>query len=217
MRKTIISLIFFSILLFSNCKKDTCSSNESSDPDTSDIIVYKPNIYIYPIETIELEVKLDFPQGGSVIESIPKYNEGWNITVDTSGLINNEYRYLFYECKVPNLFQYDRGWIIKGENLTHFFQNNLAESGFSNEEILDFIEYWIPLLDSSTAYRIYPQYKDVISSIIGLIFSKEPDNLLRLFYVIKENSSLNVHLHEPEIPEFQREGYFVVEWGVILK
>lgn len=208
----LISLIFLS-----SCKKDTWSSNDSSDSDTSDVTVFKPNIYIYPTEVIELEVKLDFPQGGSVIESIPKYNEGWNIIVDTSGLINNTYPYLFYECTVPNLFQYKESWIIKGENLTKFFHENLTEYGFSNEEIIDFIEYWIPILDSSIDYQIYPQHKDEISSVIKLNFSKVPDNLLRLFYVIKENSNKSGYLPEPKIPEFQREGFFVAEWGVIIR
>ena len=77
--------------------------------DTCQVSVDKPNIYIYPNQKVELDVYLNFPKGGSIVQSIPQYKDGWNVTVDTSGLIDNEYHYLFYECRVPNYFQKEKG------------------------------------------------------------------------------------------------------------
>lgn len=208
-------VFFISFLIVFSCNKDTGIITEPSNSDTTYVGVKKPNIYIYPSEFIELDVNLNFPQGGFVVESIPEYNDGWHVVVDTSGLINNEFRFLFYEVQVPNLFQHEKGWIIKKENLSNFFRDNLSKIGFLNDEINDFIEYWIPRLDSATEYLIYPQYQEEISSVIELSFSEDPESLLRLFYVIKENSNQIGYLQTPKIPEFKRKGFTVVEWGVI--
>ena len=62
---------------------------QSCEPDDDDClncpVAYKPNIYIYPNEEIQLTITLSFPMGGEVVTSIPEYGTGWNITVDTSG------------------------------------------------------------------------------------------------------------------------------------
>ena len=59
----------------------------------------------------------------------------------------------------------------------------------------------------------------IIEKVINLNFSKKPDNLLRLFYVIQEVADItSSKLTEPKVDKlFEREGFFVVEWGVILK
>jgi hypothetical protein len=74
---------------------------EEDEIDTS--VVYKPNIYIYPKEKMDMSVKLIFPKGGNILTSIPEYGAGWNISVDTNGLINNTYSYLFYESTQPDI------------------------------------------------------------------------------------------------------------------
>lgn len=214
-----IPLLFLIVLSFesSSCSIPTESTEEDTTyTDSTGPIIRKPNIYIYPTEEIELNIKINFPNGGEVIESIPEYDNGWNIKVDTTGLINNYYRYLYYECTAPDLYQDKKGWVVHKDNLTTFFKNNLYETGFSDLEINDFIEYWIPVLNSSEYYVIYPQYKEDLSSIVELEFSNIPDNLLRLFYLIKEFDEQFLVESEPEIPTFTRSGYYVVEWGVIV-
>ena len=184
--------------------------------DTCQVSVDKPNIYIYPNQKVELDVYLNFPKGGSIVQSIPQYKDGWNVTVDTSGLIDNEYHYLFYECRVPNYFQKEKGWIIKQENLEDFFRQNLSLTGFINNEIDDFIDYWIPRLNYASEYIIYPQYINNISPLIELYLSETPESLLRLFYLIEENTKGISMIEKPVIPEFERRGFTVAEWGVII-
>ena len=49
----------------------------SCDPDErKGNIAYKPNIYIYPTETIQLDVLISFPLEGNIINSIPAYGNG---------------------------------------------------------------------------------------------------------------------------------------------
>jgi hypothetical protein len=186
---------------------DTCNT----DCDTC-IVVYKPNIYIYPNAQIDLSVKLNFPMGGNIIKSIPEYG-----TVDTSGLINNTYSYLFYESTQPDVWQSNNGWIIQTDKLESFFRQNMTDYGFNDREINGFIEYWVPRLNDSAFYAIYPQTKSKIDKVIQLEFSKQPENILRLFYVIKGLNQLQDKLSAPTTDSFTREGYFVTEWGVILK
>jgi len=211
-----IPFIFFMYLTiaipFQSCDKpdDDCDEQDST-------MVYKPNIYIYPNEKIQLDVKLKFPQGGRVVTSIPKYSNGWNISVDTNGLINNTYKYLFYESSQPNIWQKKDGWVIPASRLESFFRKNMKEYGFEGDEIKDFIDYWIPKFKDYDFYLIYPETKNIISKVIKLNMSKQPDNLLRLFYVVKGSNHSNIELIEPKIEKFQREGYYITEWGVILE
>ena len=184
--------------------------------DTS-VTVKKPNIYLYPQTTRNLSVALEFPLGGSVLQSIPLYSGGWSVSVEPSGKIDRQYDYLFYESKNPDAFQYTSGWIVSRDTLTSFFSNNLLLAGFSQREKNDFIEYWIPRLVEYLYYIIYPQLADEIGKIIHLKISEQPDNMLRLFYVIQGTNDSGKMLPTPPIPQFERNGFVVTEWGVILK
>lgn len=216
-----LPILLFGFLIISTIPFQSCEPDDDDDNCEYDtcIVVYKPNIYIYPMETTQIKINLNFPLGGKVITSIPEYGTGWDVTVDTNGLIDNKYNYLFYESNQPDVWQLNEGWIVKRSDLKDFFDENMSNSGFFGEEIQDFTDYWMPRLTDSECYAIYPQNSMIIESVIALGFSKEPDNLLRLFYVVKGvNTMPSSKLTEPKIDKlFDREGFFVVEWGVILK
>jgi len=209
----LIGILMMTIIPFQSCEPD----DDEAECDTCNML-YKPNIYIYPTENIQLTVKLDFPIGGEIVTSIPEYGNGWNVSVDTNGLIDNSYSYLFYESKQPNIWQKSKGWILKRVELEDFFIENMTNYGFYGQEINDFIEYWIPRLDEFEYYSVYPQNSEIINNVIEISFSEEPDNLLRFYYVISGFNGLpNNKLIEPEIDnQFERKGFFATEWGVIL-
>ena len=181
------------------------------------MVVYKPNIYLYPKTTTKMDVSLEFPEGGHVTVSDPNYPEEWqNIKVKPSGKIDGEYDFLFYEAALPDRWQYDEAWSVKQQNLKTFFRNNLTEYGFNKREIADFTDYWIPRLKESPYYAIYPQHTAKINEVVELNISKNPKSILRLFYVIKDIPEFE-DMPVPMIPEFERKGFTVTEWGVILK
>ena len=177
-------------------------------------IVYKPNIYIYPEETIDLCVSLSFPKGGNIITSIPQYSDGWYVSVEPSGKINGIYDFLFYESMQPNIWQKENGWVVKKGNLTKFFIDNMKTYGFNTHEIDDFIKYWIPIFTDSDFYAIYPQTKEIIERVIELDFSMQPENINRLFYVIEETEKA-IDIEKPSIKAFLKGSYYVNEWGVV--
>ncbi len=185
--------------------------------DTHQVVVYKPNIYLYPKAACDLSVTLEFPLGGSILQSVPLYSNGWNVSVEPSGRINHQYDYLFYESKNPDAYQYDSGWVVSRDTLSSFFTNNLLLAGFSEREKNDFIEYWIPRLVDYPYYIIYPQFANEIGKTIKLKISESPDNMLRLFYVIQGRNDFGETLPAPLIPQFKRIGFVITEWGVILK
>ena len=181
------------------------------------MIAYKPNIYLYPKTTQKMNVSLSLPQGGCICESDPKYPDQWQkIKVKPSGLINDQYGYLFYEAILPDQWQYDEGWSVKVSDLESFFRTNLTEYGFIENEINDYIDYWIPKLQDSPYYNIYPQHTEKINGLVELNISKIPNSVLRLFYVIKDAPEKE-DMPVPVIPGFVREGFVITEWGVILK
>lgn len=199
------------LIAFDGNKSDTITKRIYDD-----IMVYKPNIYIYPLLKSRLCVQISFPLGGNILESIPQYSEGWCVNVDTNGRINEQFDYLFYESKQPNLFQYEKGWCVDRENLKAFFEKNMALYHFSTSEIKDFVDYWIPLLTVDNFYCIYPQTNEIIDKIIQLDFSIKPNRIHRLFYGIVGTNEFKI-LNEPIIHPFERSGFYVVEWGVFRK
>lgn len=192
-----------------------CGSLQSCRPDESPD--YKPNIYLYPVSKSHVEVKIHFPSGGSIITSIPEYKNGWNVNVNPTGLIDNHYEYLFYESRQPNIWQMKKGWVIDQKDLSAFFNSNLSSYGFNSKEINDFTDYWLPRLKVSAFYKIYPQETEFVDKIIQLKILPKPDNVLRLHYVIKATNESSNSLEVPGTPsKFNRQGFVVTEWGVIL-
>lgn len=216
MRKLII-LIILIVFIFSHygCKNN--STEPVNDNKDSTIVVYKPNLYLHPTKEINIYVKLLFPMGGQLLEAIPEYNQGWNVTADTNGLINNTYRFLFYEYQVPDKHQIKSGWVIPKNNLKTFFENNMEAAGFDEIEIKDFIDYWIPLLNDYNYYEIYPQYKSTLDLMSEIDFSIEPDNFYRLQYMIRGNKDNNITLMAPQTESAKKEGFYAMEWGVMFK
>lgn len=89
---------------------------------------------------------------------------------------------------------------------------------FNEQEINDFIEYWIPLLTDKPYYGITPQFNNEVDPLIDLKISPQPQNINRLFYCIQGMDNNNyTGFEEPELPNFLRTGYTVMEWGVIIK
>lgn len=211
----LIGCIIFITLPFQSCEP---TEEDNNTCDTC-AVAYKPNIYIYPAESIELSLNINFPMGGEIISSIPDYGTGWDFFVEPSGLINDQYTFLFYESSQPDVWQTEKGWIVNKVDLTDFFDKSLADYGFAGQEIQDFTDYWIPRLTEYNFYSIYPQVNADIEKVIEFYFSEKPDNLLRLFYLIEGQISVpELKPVEPNVPmNFERKDFYVVEWGVVLK
>jgi len=208
--------------------------------DYDDMVPRKPNIYLYPEETTDVSVRLSFPKGGAVTVSEPMYLDGWKVEATPAGVLANyeyltrdvpddpeavmytvepvatgAYTYLFFEADPPDEWQTERGWLVVGEDLGDFFAENLAAYGFNEREIADFLGYWEPRLNAGY-YAVFPQLAADIEPLVGLDVYPEPDSVLRLYYYMVADPPMGGELAPPEIPHFERTGFAVVEWGVVL-
>ncbi len=175
----------------------------------------KPNIYLYPTVPLTVTVRIGFPQGGHVTVSEPLYDDGWTVRVTPDGLIDGQWRFLFYESVQPSGWQKKRGYLVPTDEMEQFFRSDLAARGFAGQEIEDFIEWWIPRLAGPRYLIVYPQDDTVISTLETLELSIAPDSILRHRYLI-ETTNEPVTILPPEAPApFVRDGFTVTEWGVI--
>ncbi len=197
---------------------NSCGSHVATDTVCVGwLSVDKPNIYIYPKNTINLKLALEFPQDGRVVKSIPEIqNNQWDVSVEPTGIIDGSYDFLFYESLQPDVWQTQKGWCVPVDSLTSFFVSNLTAYNFSDKEIADFIEFWIPILKDYSYYKIYPQTNATIEQVIRLKLSSQPDNLRRLFYRVIGCNEYTA-IPPAEIEDVPREGYYIFEWGVIWK
>ncbi len=203
------------LILFSGFQcttnKDPVSTNTT---DTDTLKVYKPNIYLYPQTITDVSVKLNFPMGGRVTVSVPEYNQGWDVTISSDGMIDGTYGYLFYECNLP-YFSVEQKWIVSHDSLESFFVDNMTAFGFNDSEIHDFTVYWMTRLPEYDYYKISPLMSPELDSYVELQIVPEPDSVLRLFYVIAPALEFS-ESDQIQIPQFTRAGFSVAEWGVIL-
>jgi len=205
--------------------------------------VRKPNIYLYPEAETDVNVWLSFISPGRMTVSEPEYIEGWDVTVTPEGKITayepvyyldpdtgehwpvptrgepaGEYDYLFYEGDVAGPGQLDYGWVVAQEDVENFFLETLAAYGFAGREIEDFVDFWAPRLTDYPLYAVYPQAGADYDELVSMSVFPAPDSVLRVVFTIRglwEGAELAPT--EPAIAPFERRGFTVVEWGVILK
>jgi hypothetical protein len=205
--------------------------------------VGKPNVYLYPEAETDVNVWLAFVAGGRMTASEPEYIEGWDVTATPEGKITayepvwfldpeagepwpiptrgepaGEYDFLFYEGEVASPGQLDRGWVVAQGDAERFFREKLAAYGFNERERGDFLEYWVPRLVYYPLYAVYPQVDEDYDGLVSMSVFPEPDSVLRVVFTVRglwEGAELA--LPEPTVAPFERGGFTVVEWGVILK
>ncbi len=178
-------------------------------------VIAKPAIYLYPETDTQVQVNLGL--NGVFTQTIPAYNNGWNVFVEKNGLIDNKYDYLFYEMKLftNNYNLSNKGWIVKKDNLPEWFDIKLKEMGMNTKEINDFKEYWLEHLNDSKYYEIKLFSNDFLEKNLSLNINPKPDSILRLIFYFKPLDK-PIQIEEPQITPFERKGFTVVEWGGLL-
>ena len=186
-------------------------STEECNPD----IVYKPIIYIYPTKEMDLTIKLKNDK--LLTHTYPKYNDSWNIHVDTVGNIydyktNRNYYALYWEAIDNNEINMNEGFVVEGKDTIKFLEEKLEYLGLNEREINEFIVYWIDKLENNKYNYIRFRCTEEVNKFMPLEFSVNPDTLIR---VIMDYKPLNekINIKEQELEKTIRNGFTVVEWG----
>ena len=179
----------------------------------------KPIIYLYPEETQEVQVSLDY--NGKIIADYPEYDyaiNGWEVTAYPDGHLinhadNEEYSYLFWEGISSNRIKWDlsKGFVVKGEDTREFLQEILSEIGLTAKEYNEIIVYWYPrMMDNK--YNLIHFAGEQYTENAKLEITPEPESILRVFMVFK-GLDRKTRITPQEFKTFEREGFTVVEWG----
>ncbi len=190
--------------------------DDDDDDHPPEVDAGAPYIYLYPEEEQEVTVTLAPKEGAWIMESDPTYVDGWTVWAEPSGRLNDAYDYLFYSARVFWEFQTSAGWSVEAVDVFPWFEDTLPSLGLSQRETEDFVEYWSSHLPYAPCYHIYPQDNGFVDEQVGILIEPEPDSILRLWLAI-DRSDVCIPITEPEPTVFKREGFTVVEWGVVMR
>jgi hypothetical protein len=205
MKKVIFTLLcialIFSIVLIMTGREDEPAAE-------------KPVIYLYPEETMEATVKLDY--NGEITCTYPTYNEGWTVTAHSDGTLINqkdgkEYSYLFWEGNSNIEYDMSKGFIVKGKDTADFLRDKLEYIGMTPKEYNEFIVYWLPKMQNNP-YNLITFQNKVYTDNAELEIIPEPDSILRVFMAYRPLDEA-ISIEEQNLEPFKRQGFTVVEWG----
>jgi hypothetical protein len=196
-----------------------CDGLAAYEADTvyleEDLIIEKPAIYIYPDSDRRYEVILELAEDTELTASIPEYGSGWDVFVETTGLIDHEYDYLFYEASIQEAPEFNSGWCFDTKDLEEELTEILISLGLNLKETEDFLDHWLGRLTEYEYYSVYTLTGESLDRYVELRVHPGPDAILR-FWLFFEGSSEYVTVPEFKATGFQRGSNTVVEWGGVL-
>lgn len=176
---------------------------------------YKPAVYLYPQQETQVSIEILPSQGIELKTTYPKYADKWDVKATSEGLLTDEsgrqYDYLFYDAISKKLPAIENGYCVHKDELIPFFEDILAKYGLNEKEANEFIVYWLPLLEENE-YNLISFVNEWYEDAVELKINPAPDNTLRLFMLYKPLGKA-IEIEPQEIPEFNRTGFVVVEWG----
>ena len=173
----------------------------------------KPVIYLYPEETAEITVRLNY--AGTITCTYPVYEDGWHVLADPDGILTDDsgrqYSCLFWEGISDASYDFRRGFCVAGEDTLAFLEEKLAVLGLSDREAGDFIAYWLPRMQDNP-YNLIAFQGRAYTDAAGLAVEPEPDTVIRVFMAFRPLEE-EMDIPEQELPSPERTGFTLVEWG----
>ncbi len=175
----------------------------------------KPVIYLYPEEQTDVSVQVGFMSGGAITCSYPDYDGGWNVTAMPDGTIyddnGDEYYCLYWEGTGAAAYDTSKGWCVAGADTADFLREKLMYIGLSAREANEFIIYWLPLMQGNE-YNIISLHTEQYAAEVPLTVSPAPDTQIRVFMAYSPAEEY-VEIQPQELPNYERNGFVLVEWG----
>ena len=186
---------------------------EASDWQPDPNAAYKPVIYLYSQEEMQVSVKLT--GDGALTCTYPDYGTGWQVTAQPDGTLTDSrgqtYNYLYWEGITDTQWDMSQGFCVKGEYTAAFLENALEQLGLTRREANEFIVYWLPQMQESP-YNVISFQTEAYTNAFGLHVDPAPDTVIRVFMTWQPVNSYR-ELPAQELTAPEREGFTVVEWG----
>ncbi len=189
--------------------------NEEYHKYFSDGAKAKPVIYLYPEEETEVSVQVDFNDGSELTCTYPEYNNGWRVTAEPDGTLfdesGNEYYCLYWESTQGERLRMNEGFCVSGTETADFLREKLMYMGLTAREANEFIIYWLPIMEKNP-YNVVTFHTDSYTDAVPLSVSPAPDSVIRVFMTFYA-SETEIEIAEQDLPQYNRDGFTVVEWG----
>ncbi len=173
----------------------------------------KPVIYLYPEETTEVAVSLEYD--GELTCTYPAYANGWRVTAEPNGTLYDEkgleYNYLYWEGKREEKADFSKGFVVAGKDTASFLEDALAKLGLTRKEANEFIVYWLPELQEN-AWNLISFQEECYTDSAVLHVDPAPDTMIRVFMAVKPLDKYQ-EVEEQTLTAPERKGFTVVEWG----
>jgi hypothetical protein len=180
-----------------------------------DIPVAKPNIYLYSDRDLTAQVRLAPEEDITVSEPAYQPGKGWLAEI-RNGSLNGDGDFLFYEGLVPDAgWQKQEGYVIRAAYREQDLAEMLQQYGFNEKETAEFVDYWTQHLTDDVDYVFSPQETETVDRVMPLSINPEPDHVMRIWFYAKPLASIPKPVTSPE--KIVREGFYVVEWGVMIR
>ena len=191
-------------------------SMKSSDPGTAIYDnVKKPNIYLYSDRDLTAQVRLAPEYAITISEPAYPPGKGWLVHI-RDGSLNGKGDFLFYEGMVPDYgWQKEEGYVIRADYREQDMTSMLSQYNFAEKETMEFIEYWSQHLAENVDYVFYPQETGAVDRVMPLSITPLPDHVMRIWFYAEPLVSAPEPVTSPE--KIIREGFYVVEWGVMIR
>lgn len=187
-------------------------NDRKCNPDVS----YKPLIYLYPEEEMEITVQLG--NKDKLTTTYPKYQNSWTVLAQSNGSLkdlntNRTYYGLYWEgMNTETKGIREEGFVVKGEDTITFLEEKLKVLGLTEREANEFIIYWLPKMEHNEYNYIYFETMEEIEENMPLIISPKPDSIIRINMEYKKLDS-KIEVKEQKLVTPKRAGFTVVEWG----
>ncbi len=112
------------------------------------------------------------------------------------------------------------GWVVAKDNLAGFMDKTLSDVGFTAKEKTDMTSYWVTkmLTDNTPYYRVSFLQTQEMNNLIPMKITPHPDSIYRLFLDYQPLSAQPKQiLTPPNLTKINRQGFFVLEWGGLIR
>jgi len=185
-----------------------------SDPVGVELGIEKPVIYLYPEKETEVFVDVSV-DNGEIFVTYPEKGDGWNVVarpdgkiIDKNGIMHN---YLFWEAKSAFVPDFSEGFVVEGKNSVEFLQEKLSYLGLNQNEINEFIIYWLPHMIDNPYNLVSFQWENY-DEFAPLTIEPKPDSVQRIYMALKPLDK-PIEIPEQQLEKFERTGFAVIEWG----
>ena len=181
--------------------------------------IAKPAIYLYPKTDMNVTVRIE-DINGSLSFTYPSYDNIWEVFARRTGIIHDygsrmDCDYLWWESN-PSTYVYplNRGFVVRSDDAIMEIGKHLDTFGLNDKETDDFLEYWRPLVEKESSKYLYITYmfNEQVDYYAKLNVDPKPDTTMRVLMFYKPLEEY-INVDELEIPQMERAGFVLVEWG----